>query len=103
MSVKTVCQSNFTQEVLGAEIPVLLEFWAPWCGPCRSTAPILEQIAQERRDISVCKVNVDEEMTLSRQFHVMSVPTFLLIRDGKPIKRTAGALSKPQLLEFLSL
>ncbi len=100
MSVQ-VTKDNFQEEVLNSEKPVLVDFWAPWCGPCRMVGPILEEIAQERPDVKVCKINVDEEEELASRFRVVSIPTLMVFRDGAVAERTTGARPKAQLLELL--
>ena len=101
MSAHIITNSNYAQEVLSSDKPVLLDFWAPWCAPCRMVLPIVEEIAGERSDIKVGKVNVDEEMALARQFRVMSIPTLVVIKDGKVVKKSTGALPKEEILELL--
>lgn len=101
MSVIQINQENFAQEVLHSDKPVLLDFWASWCGPCRMVGPIVEEIAQERQDIKVGKVNVDEERQLAAQFQIMSIPTLMVIRDGKIVKQAVGARPKEQILAML--
>ena len=101
MSVIQINQENFAQEVLHSDKPVLLDFWASWCGPCRMVGSIVEEIAQERQDIKVGKVNVDEERQLAAQFQIMSIPTLMVIRDGKIVKQTVGARPKEQILAML--
>lgn len=83
MSVKTITKQNFNIEVLESEKPVLLDFWATWCGPCRMIAPVVEEIAAERSDIVVGKVNVDEQPELAQKFQIMSIPTLIVIKNGK--------------------
>ena len=101
MSVIQINQNNFQEEVLRSDRPVLLDFWAPWCGPCRMVAPIVEAVASERADIKVGKINVDEQPELARQFRIMSIPTLMVIRDGKPANQAVGARSKAQILAML--
>ena len=101
MSVIQINQNNFQQEVLHSDRTVLLDFWAPWCGPCRMVAPVVEAVASERTDIKVGKINVDEQPELVRQFRIMSIPTLVVIRDGKPVKQAVGARSKAQILAML--
>ena len=100
MPVVTVTNASFQSEVLACEKPVLLDFWAPWCGPCRMIAPTVEQIAQERTDIKVGKVNVDEEQALAAQFGVMSIPTLILFKDGDEIARRMGAQPKTSIVSM---
>ncbi len=80
MAVIHLTEANFDKEVLGADVPVLVDFWAPWCNPCRMLSPIIEEIAEENTDIKVCKVNIDEASTLSDRYGVMSIPTLILLR-----------------------
>ena len=101
MSAHIITNENYAQEVLNSDKPVLLDFWAPWCAPCRMVLPIVEEIAGERSDIKVGKVNVDEQMALARQFKVMSIPTLVVMRNGQVAKKTTGALSKDEILELL--
>lgn len=101
MSVLHITKETFQKDVLQADKPVLLDFWASWCGPCRSIAPILDEIAQERSDILVCKVNVDEEPELAAQYHVMSIPTLLVIENGQVVNQSVGAKPKAQILAML--
>lgn len=101
MSVININKANFAQEVIHSDVPVLLDFWAPWCGPCRMVGPILDEIAQERSDIKVGKVNVDEQPELAGQFGVMSIPTLVVIKDGKVIDQAIGARPKDQILGML--
>ena len=101
MSALNINKNNFNEEVLNSEKPVLLDFWAPWCGPCRMVVPLVEEIAEERQDIKVGKVNVDEEPELARQFRVMSIPTLVVVKDGKAVKRSVGAKPKEEILEMV--
>ena len=101
MSVMHITAENFEKEVLQSEKTVLLDFWASWCGPCRMVSPILDQIAQERPDIKVCKVNVDEEPGLAGQYNVMSIPTLMVVKNGTVVKESAGARPKAQILAML--
>lgn len=101
MSVININKSNFQSEVMSGEKEVLLDFWASWCGPCRMVAPIVEEIAQERTDIKVGKVNVDEQPELASQFGIMSIPTLIVIKDGKIINQAVGARSKEAILGML--
>ena len=102
MSAVNINLNNFRQEVLNSDKPVLLDFWAPWCGPCRMVVPMVEQIAAERPDVKVGKVNIDEEFELARQFGIMSVPTLVVMKDGKVVRQSAGARPKHQILELLN-
>ncbi len=101
MSVITITRDNFKQEVLESSKPVLLDFWAAWCGPCRMVAPVLEEIAKERTDIRVGKVNVDEEPELAGEFGVMSIPTLVVMKDGKEAAKSVGAQPKEEILAML--
>lgn len=101
MSVINITNANFTQEVVNSDIPVLLDFWASWCGPCRMVGPILDTIAQERADIKVGKVNVDEQPELASRFGVMSIPTLVVMKHGKVVNQAIGARPKDQILALL--
>ncbi|MBQ7229405.1 MAG: thioredoxin [Oscillospiraceae bacterium] len=102
MSAVNINLNNFRQEVLNSDKPVLLDFWAPWCGPCRMVVPLVEQIADERSDVKVGKVNIDEEFELARQFGVMSIPTLVVMKDGQVVRQATGARPKHQILEMLN-
>ena len=101
MSVTNINKNNFRNEVLDSEKPVLLDFWASWCGPCRMVSPIVDEIAAERGDIKVGKVNVDEERELAGQFGVMSIPTLVVIKGGRVVNQMVGARPKSQILAML--
>lgn len=101
MSAIKVNKNNFNEEVLRSDRPVLLDFWASWCGPCRMVGPILDEIAEEREDIKVCKINIDEEPELANEYQIMSIPSLMVLRDGKIVNRSIGAKPKAQILEML--
>ena len=101
MSAINIDRSNFSQEVLQSDKPVLLDFWAAWCGPCRRVSPIIEEIASERADIKVCKINVDEQPELASQFRIMSIPTLMVVVDGKVVNEVRGAVPKHQILGMI--
>ena len=101
MSVVNINQANFENEVLNSNKKVLLDFWAPWCGPCRMVLPSLEAIAEEHSDVKIAKVNVDEEEALAAQFGIMSIPTLMVFEGGKVLNTAIGARSKDELLKML--
>ena len=101
MSVQTVTKENFDETVLQADKPVLVDFWAEWCGPCRMVSPIVDEIADERDDIVVGKVNVDEQGELAARFGVMSIPTLLVFKDGELVQTAVGARPKDAILALL--
>lgn len=101
MSVIKINKENFKNEVLNSDKPVLLDFYADWCGPCRMVGPIVSEIADERNDIKVGKINVDEQSELAAQFGVMSIPTLVVIKDGKIVNKAVGARPKDDILDML--
>ena len=101
MPVQKVTKDNFQRLVVASEMPVLLDFWATWCGPCRMIAPIVEQIASEREDIVVGKINVDEEMELAIQFGVSSIPCLVVLKHGQEVDRSVGFEPQPAIQAFL--
>ena len=101
MSAINIHKNNFQEEVLSSDKPVLLDFWASWCGPCRMVVPIVEQIAEERSDIKVGKINIDDEPELAQQFGVMSIPTLVVMKDGHIVNQAVGARPKDAILALL--
>ena len=101
MAALNINKNNFQEEVINSDRPVLLDFWAPWCGPCRMVVPLVEQIADERPDIKVGKVNVDENPELASEFGVMSIPTLVVMKEGKVVNQAMGAMPKAQILALL--
>ncbi len=101
MSAININQTNFQNEVINSEKPVLLDFWASWCGPCRMVSPIVDEIAAERGDLKVGKVNVDEQPELAGQFGVMSIPTLVVMKNGKVTNQAVGVRPKAQILAML--
>lgn len=101
MAVVYLTQDTFEKEVLKSEIPVLVDFWAQWCGPCKMLAPVIDEIAEEVSDVKICKVDIDDQMALAKKYFVMSIPTIIVFKDGKPAKRHVGSLPKEEILEML--
>ena len=102
MSVVTITKDNFEKEVLKADKPVLLDFWAAWCGPCRMVSPILDEIARENAGIKIGKINVDEQMELASAFRIMSIPTMAVVKNGKITQTTVGVRPKSEILKLLA-
>ena len=100
MSTVTITESNFKTEVLESQVPVLLDFWAPWCGPCRMVGPVLEETAAETQSVKIGKVNVDENPGLAAQFGVMSIPTLIVFKGGAVANKSVGALPKEKILQM---
>lgn len=98
IAVTNVTDANFQAEVIESDTPVLVDFWAPWCGPCRVVGPVLEEIASEREDVRIVKLNVDENQQTAAQFGVMSIPTMIIFKAGKPAKQIVGAYPKKKLI-----
>ncbi len=101
MSILHITKENFQQEVMESDKTVLQDFWATWCGPCRMIAPVLEEVAQEREDIKVCKIDVDSQGELARQFQIMSIPTLIVMEGGRIINKALGAMPKNSILALL--
>ena len=101
MSAMNINKNNFHEEVMKSEKPVLIDFWAPWCGPCRMVVPIIDEIAAEHPEYKVVKVNVDEEVELASQFRVVSIPTLVVMQNGQVVDQSVGARPKNQILAML--
>lgn len=102
MSVINLNEKNFEEEVLKSEKTVLIDFWASWCGPCRMMSPVVDEIAGEMKDsVKVCKINIDEEQNLAVKYNVMSIPTFVVLKNGKEVGRTVGVQDKQEIIKML--
>lgn len=103
MSVLTITKENFQKEVIESDIPVLLDFWAPWCGPCRMVSPIVEEVAREITQAKIGKVNVDDEPELAGAFNVMSIPTLVVLKEGKVVNSSVGVKPKAEIINMLNV
>ena len=101
MEILHITKENFQTEVMESDKTVLLDFWATWCGPCRMIAPVLEEVAQEREDVKVCKIDVDKELELAQQFQIMSIPTLIVMEQGRIVNKALGAMPKNSVLALL--
>ena len=101
MAAITLTVENFEQEVLQSRVPVLIDFWAAWCGPCRMLSPLVEEVAEETSEFKVCKVDVDDQMTLAERHNVMSIPTLVVYKDGKEVNRSLGYISKEEIYQLM--
>ncbi len=101
MSVKIITKENFDSEVIKSQKTVLLDFWATWCGPCQMLSPVVDSFADENPDISVCKVNVDEQPELAMAFGIESIPTLVVMKDGKAVKKSLGVIPKEKIAELV--
>ena len=99
--VKEFTDASFENDVLKAEGPVLVDFWAPWCGPCKMLSPIIDEVAEELTDVKVCKVNTDDAEDIAVRYKVMSIPTLILFKDGQQVKSSVGVLSKSEIKNFV--
>lgn len=99
---KAINTVAFSEEVLQSDIPVLVDFWASWCGPCKMLSPIVDALSNEVTNVKICKVNVDEEPGLAQKYRVMSIPTLMVFQNGEPVKTSVGLVSKEKILEMIS-
>ncbi len=101
MAVLNLTKGNFQKEALESDKPVLIDFWASWCGPCQMMAPVVDAVAEKREDVKVCKINVDDEPVLAQQFGISSIPTLVLMKNGKPVRQMLGYRIEDEVLKFL--
>ena len=101
MAVVTITNENFEDEVLAAKVPVILDFWAEWCGPCKMMAPIVEALSEELSDVKVCHINIDENIDIAQKYRVMSIPTFIAFKGGEESGRQIGAIPKTALVDLV--
>ena len=101
MAVMHVNQESFENEVLNSEKPVLVDFWASWCGPCRELGPVVDALGEELTDVKVVKINVDEERELAKKYQIFSIPTLVVIKDGQPVNKSVGVKSREEILAML--
>ena len=101
MSIITLTKNNFDDVALNSDKPVLIDFWASWCGPCKMLSPVVDEVAEENDDVIVCKVNVDDEGELAVKFGVMSIPTLVVMNNGEEVKRSVGVISKSEILDMI--
>lgn len=101
MAVINITTANFEKEVLQSETPVLVDFWASWCGPCKMIAPVIEKVSDEVDGVKICKVNVDEELELTRKYQIMQIPTLILFKNGEVADRHSGVMTKSEIMEFI--
>ncbi|MDP0494429.1 MAG: thioredoxin [Fusobacterium sp. JB021] len=101
MAVLKITKDNYEKEVLNSKTPVLIDFWANWCMPCRMLGPIIEEISEKNIDVKICKIDIDEEMELAQKFQVMSIPTLVYVKEGKEEKRTVGVRPKEEIEEMI--
>ena len=102
MNITEITVENFQHEVIECDKPVLIDFWAPWCGPCRNLAPVIDALAEELTDVKVGKINIDDNKDLARQFKVMAIPTVLVVRNGEEVNRSVGPETKDDILALLN-